>query len=300
MDFNTGTVTSVGGLLVGRQSSDTAGQIGVAVQKATATVTVNGASSGFDASTYVFQLSKTNGTVNGESSYTLIGGTLTIPNANTRIFQWGKFAGYGTVSSSGRELNNSGRVVADGYDMDRDFDLSSYGSVVNAYSNGTERTGCGWYAVNKGKLVLPGIPVAAGDSTVYVGESGNLDLVNAVQVDFEGVSAGGGTLAAALLATNRTDASIGSFDYTLAVYEFTIDVGFSLATVTFRYDDALAASLGVEESGISVYRRVGGHWETVTFGSVDEVNKTVSAQVSTLSQFAVGFKPPEGTVISIR
>src|SRR5690606_26971678 len=74
----------------------------------------------------------------------------------------GTFVGHGGVEFTGT-LTNNGQVIADGYGTSRTLDLSHFSAIANTIENGVgvsnNKDLGGWYAVNKGKLVLPGIAV---------------------------------------------------------------------------------------------------------------------------------------------
>ncbi len=171
-----------------------------------------------------------NALINGDGTATLISGDLLIPSGNTiKIGGAGEGTlNLGNASSSGRilgsggrnisfvvrnqqsatglmtgwwdlgtstakptgSLTNNGRVVANGFDVDRNLDLSSFTSVNNTIPNGTTEMN-GWYAENKGQLVLPAMAVATGNGKYNWGEAPydsvnnpSIDLVNSMQLAF--------------------------------------------------------------------------------------------------------------------
>jgi hypothetical protein len=282
-------------MLVGNDygvNGDALNRRGVVVQEAGSTVTVNdavGRAGGILGD--VFIVSITNSTA-GESSYTLKGGSLSVPNGNTRIYQWGELGGYGTVTTtSSRTLNMSGQVVANGYGVDRTLDLSQYGTVTNSTENGTERTGAGWYAQNKGKLTLPSIGLGAVTTNVNWGESSGdttPDLVNSVRLSNFAVT-GAGSLSISLLATDRGDIAAGpGFVNPIGIWDFSSTAAFSSTDLAFRYDDALAATLGVAESNLKLFHYVTGiGWTNVTTSINTTDNLIFAAGVTSFSQFAV-------------
>ena len=66
----------------------------------------------------------------------------------------GTFHGWGMVGLSGN-LTNNGRVVADGYGIDRTLDLSGFISVLNTIPNPAAGGTNGWFAQGHGELLLP-------------------------------------------------------------------------------------------------------------------------------------------------
>ena len=94
----------------------------------------------------------------------------------------GLVQGWGTISTGG-ELINNGKIVADGYGHLRSLDLSDFSSVSNTIDNPPDGTN-GWYAENGASLTLPPIAVAPGTHTYTWGENPldpTLDLVNSVR-----------------------------------------------------------------------------------------------------------------------
>lgn len=248
-------------------------------------------------------------TVNApESSYTLKGGSLTVANSRTRVWPYGKFCGYGTVTAGGKTLDNCGRVVADGFGTDNTFDLSQYGTVDNERTNGTERTDCGWYAVNKGKLVLPSLATATGSQTLNWGEAqanSALSMVNSVRLSNFAVTTAG-SVSISLLATNHSEVTMASaLVRPVGVWNFAAVNGleFSSTDLTFRYDDALAASLGVAENRLKLFHYVAGIGWLDCGVSVDtDTHRLMATGVTELGLYAVAQHstvPPQGSVISI-
>lgn len=198
------------------------------------------------------------------------------------------------------ELRNSSIIRADGYGTDRTLDMSSFASVINPINN-SGSNGYGWFAQNHGKLALPTIAVE--ESTTYNwGESVNdttIDLINSVRMTFAaGVTAG--DLDISLLATDRTDVAAAPGGAFLGVWDFAASGGFAMGTgsvdLTFHYDDALAATLGIDESDLCVFHYTGGSWVDVTT-SIDTTNKWITAEgIDSFSQFSVGVIPEPATM----
>ncbi|MCD4831343.1 MAG: hypothetical protein K8R02_05970 [Anaerohalosphaeraceae bacterium] len=215
----------------------------------------------------------------------------------------GTLQGYGTVGLTGWFVNN-GKVIADGNDVERTLDMTSFSSANNNFSaNGTGDDGApqdienttdnGWYAINKGELALPAISVSAGNTSVNWGErpsDSSIDLVNSARVSFS--NADSGQLDISLLANDRADTQGGAF---IGVWEVDFDGNFDSAVLTFRYDPNAANELGLSENDIRVYHRAGGSpdWVDVT-DTIDLANKRiVTTSVNSFSQFAVGGGIPE-------
>ena len=135
---------------------------------------------------------------------------------------WGKFTCYEDNAKPkaicGR-LGN-GAIIADGEGVERTLDCSAMWQVTNVlFCAESDRTN-GWYAVNKGAVVLPGVNLAldatGGDNWGCSSGSNSVgccralvkpDLINAVQIDV-GVpwKAAGKNLGVMLLASDRSDA----------------------------------------------------------------------------------------------
>ncbi|MBN1908530.1 MAG: hypothetical protein JW818_02215 [Pirellulales bacterium] len=204
------------------------------------------------------------------------------------------FRGWGNVQLTG-ELSNNGCVVAQGYGSQRTLDLSHFTSIVQSDSLGIiqgDGSQAGWYATEQGKLVLPAVPVATGDVTVNWGETAGdleIDLVNSAQIKLANVTTGG-TLSIALLATDRTEAPSVPSGSLLTVWDITPSAGlaFDTADLIFRYDDALAASLGILDADLRIYQHTGGMWVDVT-SALDATHHWLQADgVDGFSCFAVG------------
>ena len=204
------------------------------------------------------------------------------------------FRGWGTVAMSG-ELRNNGRVLADGYGTERDLNLAQFTSVTNDDSLGVvqgDGTLAGWYAQDDGRLILPSVTVGTGNATYVWGETAGdttIDLVNSALMSLTSVTVGG-DLDIDLLATDRSDVpAIGSGSL-IGVWDFSTPGGFDFASadLTFRYDNVLAASLGITEADLLIYQYTGGSWSDITT-SIDVPNHRISADgVTSLSLFAVG------------
>jgi len=217
---------------------------------------------------------------------------------------YGQIDGYGVIGTTGAFVNN-GKVIADGKGLDRDLDFTSVSSVNQDFSaNGTGNDGTpqdianatdnGWYAINRGRLVLPPASVSAGSVAVNWGErstDGNIDLVNSARVDFTGATLG--DLSIALLAADREEAWPGAFT---CVWDVDFSGSFNSANLTFRYDVNYVTNLGINEADLKVYQWVGGtypYWNDVT-NNVDMTNKHITTnEVTSFSYFAVGVLPAE-------
>jgi hypothetical protein len=163
----------------------------------------------------------------------------------------------------GRFVAN-GIVIADGYGVDRSLVLTNFASVNNTIENTTSN---GWFAIRRGRLLLPPLGVPAGSSTICWGEAigdRTNDLVNSIRMDFTDV--GGGLLGGGLLAVDRADAHVTSTN-ALGVWDITaagLAFGSGTAVLTFRYDDGLAAAIGCGQDKLKVWRKYDTGWTEVT------------------------------------
>lgn len=215
------------------------------------------------------------------------------------------FRGWGTVGLTGGLVNN-GRIIADGYGIDRTLDLSSFAYVMNFDPAGNvqdDGTLAGWVAQDHGKLVLPPIDVSTGTKAYNWGEhpaDGQIDLVNSVRMELSNVTSGG-DFSIELLAADRTDLPGVPEASALGLWDFIPPAGFAFdhADLTFRYDDALAASLGLNENELAVYHFTAGSWVDVTT-AIDTTNKWLHADgMTSFSTLAVGVAIPEPGTLSL-
>lgn len=171
--------------------------------------------------------------------------------------------GWGTVGLTGT-LTNNGRVIADGYGQGRTLDLSSFTAVRNDYASAA--TPRGWYAINKGRLELPGIAVQTGTNGYTWGGAVGDDsptLVNGVRLTFHDVQREG-LVEIALLASDRDDVpTLPAGHQFIGVWSY--DGGGVEAAggtdLLMRYDDALAAQLGLNESVLKLWKYADGEWQ---------------------------------------
>jgi hypothetical protein len=215
---------------------------------------------------------------------TLAGGELIVRNTASGT---GTFQGRGTPTMTGA-LTNNGRVIADGGSLN----LGSFSSVSNAIDNSTIN---GWYAQNQGKLQLPSFTVATGTNTYTWGESGGdttIDLVNSVRGTFANV-ANQGVFTIVLQATDRPEVpAIAAGGKAIGFWDISHDANFAFggsgyADLIFRYDDALAASLGITEADLKLYHYTAGAWQDVTT-SIDTDNNLLYARTNSFSPFGAG------------
>ena|GEM_PF-5449341 len=232
------------------------------------------------------------------STFILRGGAVNSMWSAMKVDRNATFRGYGAVNCFNCSFDVNGRVIADGMGTETNLDLSLLYNPTNSANNTSSN---GWYALNKGRLVLRQVTVAAGDSTVYWGDTGpgDPDLANSVRIDITGATAGG-AISGALLAPDRSDVPPG-LKFPVGIWDLqAVGFGFASAVVRFRYDDMPLASEKLDERLTRVRQYTGGTWRTVT-ASIDTVNKTITTvPLSSLGLLAVdGFKPA-GTVVFLK
>lgn len=237
------------------------------------------------------------------ASWTQGGGTITVNSQGNSsnalvVSQSSIFQGYGAVNNvnaNGR-LVNSGRVIANGGGTDRTLTLSGFGSVVNTNDNTSNN---GWYATNKGKLILPTLSVAA-SSSVNWGESTNdttIDMVNSLRMTTTaGVTTG--NISISLLAPDRTDITapmaslstlskgatvLGLWDFDLTTFAFNT----GSMTVTARYDNAAYDAFKTKwgTGTLDMYLYNGTQWSSV-YSSADLTSAWVTS--SAITSFGSG------------
>jgi hypothetical protein len=241
---------------------------------------------------------ETTGTINGN-------GALNLRHYNADATGVAVFQGWGQVNLTGTLCNND-RVIANSWSnetvqADRDLDMSSFSSI-------TQNTGVpviageGWFAVNRGRLILPTLNVAAGSGVTNWGEEAadtSIDLINSVAMSFDNVN--GGAVAGALLAADRSDVGLAGQDI-IGVWNFdgsAFDFGSGSVDMTFLYDEALAAELGLSEGDLKLYSNVGGSWVELAC-SIDAAGNLLTAgDLSSFSTFAIGSIVPEPATLGL-
>lgn len=205
--------------------------------------------------------------------------------------------GYGTASSSSTSsLDMCGKTTATGFGQEKDLTFSGYATMAQTYAgNGVN----GWYAENGGRLALPSVAIAAGNSTNNLAEvktATTLDLVNSVQVKID--NAGAGSLTYMLYAPERSDVPEGlNLDKTASVWQLAAP-SFGSAALTFKLPAVDAAD------NLKLLRYVGRHWVVVGTVDVGTCLATATDLVSTgddnLGFFAVApVVPFKGTAILV-
>jgi len=193
----------------------------------------------------------------------------------------GTYQGHGTVTLSG-ELWNSGRVIADGGELD----LSSFSAVYNGADNPLDGTN-GWYATNGGRLTLPPTTIDGVTQCIWGDDSTPIDMVNSMVIDFQDVTSGG-DVTIGLLAPDHPDVPADTVGNILGIWDIEADPGlvFGTADLTLRYDPTDLG--GVAEADLRLFHFDGVNWIDVTAG-IDTTNHWLFATGLTgFSPFAAG------------
>jgi RNA polymerase sigma factor (sigma-70 family) len=224
----------------------------------------------------------------------------------------GTLQGWGKVHLTG-DLNNNGKVIANGFGRDRTLDLASFTHVTNDHDNRTAADARGWYAKSGGKLTLPSIPIQASTSPQAVtwGEDAaddSIDLVNSARITFKAVNKPA-LLDISLLSLDRADVpalptghtfiGVWSFDLTPrgTPEDPTITGGLDLQV---RYDHHLAEELGLSENVLKLWTFDDGRWIRHDFDASftrDPDNHTLGVHLdgADFTHFAVS-APEPGTI----
>jgi len=315
MTAGTITTSATGGIVVGNSGNATEKGTEVTFNQTGGAVTTNSLYIGKANTTGIYNLTGgsvsgiayggnltvgTAGTVKAELNIGNAVSTGTITGSATASLWIGKnnasVNGWGTIAMGGDaagRLFNDGTIKADGFGIDRTLDVSQFSVVLNSNDNtGTN----GYYAVNHGKLLLPDVAVAAGSGAYNWGEGATdtmIDLVNSLGVNFTNASAG--YLDVALLASDRTDVAAYDGKTFIGIWSFA-QMTFDSADVTFRYDEALAAELGIDEASLKIFKLEGTEWVLLA-STVDSVNNLITANVDDFSVFAVGVPEPATIIL---
>lgn len=198
----------------------------------------------------------------------------------------GTIRGWGAIQQDTSNDNDdffaNGRIIADGDPdgssptADRTLDIDT-GDMVGDTLATTQGDGTkvGWYAEDRGKLVLDTLTSVNGDITWGDDDTNTSpDLVNSIYFDFGTVSSAG-DLDVALLAEDHSEitASPNSVNQAIGYFSVDFDGTFDTADITFKYDAAAAS----DENELKVFERSGTTgWAEIGF-SLDTANDTIAA-----------------------
>ena len=219
---------------------------------------------------------------------------------NIIVAPLGMMFGWGAMTCTGL-LDNSGQIEANGWGQDRDLDLRAMGGVYNAIDKQEIVTyGQGWRARDGGLLLLPPVSVS-GVGICNWGESPDdpdIDLVNSVQMTFQG-GGGGGAVDGALLALDRGELLIPQGYQFFSVWHFdgpefeSLDMTFCYNGHEFEFEMGITA-----EEDLRVFRSPDGktNWQCVG-GIVDTAPDHITVLGLTgldpdMGYFAVGIPEP--------
>ncbi len=185
---------------------------------------------------------------------------------------YGRIQGWGKFSSPTACLQNSGLVIADGGGVKEDLDFSIFvGSVSklsleNRYNNTTTN---GWYAINKGRLLLPvnGTVTVARPSYCWGEDATNatVDLVNSVRMEFDGITATT-KVQGELLAIDRDDVPVYVAGGLISVWHMMADKDFAGVELQVRYDHVAVGRNGLR---LLRYDEAAGVWMNMP-AAIDE------------------------------
>jgi hypothetical protein len=155
----------------------------------------------------------------------------------------------------------------------------------------------GWFAQNHGMLTLPAITISSAGTYNWGGDPTSLGMVNSIDMTFTG-SVTSGSLSIALLSSDRIDVPAGLVN-PIGVWSFNANsLIFGSVSMAFRYDDALATALSLNQNGLGLLGYNGSAW-TVIATNIDTANKlltTASGLGSLYQDFAIEEVPEPATV----
>jgi len=170
---------------------------------------------------------------------------------------YGLVRGWGSWTASSSRINapgildNNGLIIADGYGEERDMSFATYtraasDTVTNTIENVSTN---GWYAVNKGRLILGAMTAAVGSGVVLnwgeAPDDAEIDLVNSLRFEFGEVTTSG-ALTGSLLAADRSDVPAPpSGKALIGVWNVTFTGSFTTLDLQARYDHAAAGGAAV-------------------------------------------------------
>ncbi len=205
-------------------------------------------------------------------------------DAATIRFARGSIKGYGEANRAS-EFTQNGQVIADGDGQERTLDLSLIGVIRNSLDNARGGHN-GWFAQNKGKLVLPSVAFNDGQATWGEDEADpQLDLINSVRISVDPSIVG--SIKLSLLSADRSDypALPAHFDAVGLWQMDAIDVVLGSVDLTVRYDVDLANDLRLS-SGLNLWG-YDGNWKPADTISISSIDRLISARLGNIDYFAV-------------
>jgi len=242
------------------------------------------------------------GEISEYGAYGPLGGSLVVRGGQPGT---GVLRGTGRIDLHGF-FDHNGRVIADGYGTDRTLEFSGFRYVGNSYDNPTHGGTNGWFAQNHGQLVLPNLRIHAGTGTYTWGEDPTdptIDLVNSVRVTIHD-AAHDGPVQISLLSKDRFDVpALPTGHNFIGIWKFE-DTGVAHGAVdlTIRYDDGLAAQLGLNENNLKLWRYSDGEWIRINDASFfrdTEQNLIGGTATDPFQYFAVSAPEPATAAVLV-
>jgi hypothetical protein len=224
---------------------------------------------------------------------------------------YGLFRGWGTHGSS-RQINNNGLIIADGEGVETNLNLTTLDgySTTEAWANSIENSSTnGWYAVNKGRLMLANKSVAVTNlpSSYNWGEpqgDAQIDLVNSLRLTFASIAGTSPYFRFYLLASDRTSdlPPMPSNRRIIGAWEgFFSGTSFGTLGLEFRYDHVAAAG---RVPNIYRYNTATAAWDPVATTVLSDYRLSVSGLTAQgtakIGLFAAAVSPTTGTTILVR
>jgi RNA polymerase sigma factor (sigma-70 family) len=215
----------------------------------------------------------------------------------------GTFTGTGRVRLSGF-FNHSGRVIADGLGQDRSLEFEGFRYVGNNFDNPAAGGTNGWFARNHGRLVLPVLRVRQGTHTYTWGDDPSdptIDLVNSVRLTVHD-AADDAPVRVALLSRDHGDVpALPQGHNFIGVWEYEAGTQHGAVDLIIRYDDALAAHLGLDENNLKLWRYDDGQWLRINDETFfRDVNQNlIGGQAPSMEFFAVSAPEPSTAAVML-
>jgi hypothetical protein len=200
----------------------------------------------------------------------------------------GRIVGWGSIALHGN-LQQNGKVIADGDGKPHDLNLSTFASITNDIDNAPGGDN-GFFARHGGRLLLPPIDITRGTSSVTWGEGANdpnLDLINSARFTFTGVE-NPGKHAIALMAADRPDVPTAPAGVQFAsVWHGDFDsLGADRISAILRYDDTF--SPGIAAGNVQLWTYNSGAWQDQSPAAILDIkDRLISATVVPTDWFAV-------------
>jgi RNA polymerase sigma factor (sigma-70 family) len=216
----------------------------------------------------------------------------------------GTFTGNGRVRLSGF-FDHNGRVIADGFGQDRSLEFEGFRYVGNNFDNPAAGGTNGWFARNHGRLVLPLLRVRKGTHTYTWGDDPTdptIDLVNSVRLTVHDAASDGPVRVSLLSRDHGEVPALPQGHNFIGVWQFetgTLEHG--AVDLMIRYDDALAAQLGLDENNLKLWRYHDGEWLRINDESFfRDINlNLLGGSAGAMEFFAVSAPEPSTAVVAL-